>query len=35
MPVKPSDLALVALLNSKRDFEIARVLGIASPSRLS
>jgi hypothetical protein len=27
MPVSPTDLVLVAVLNNKRDFEIARVLG--------
>jgi hypothetical protein len=27
MPVQPADLVLVAILNNKRDFEIARVLG--------
>jgi hypothetical protein len=27
MPVKPGDLILVAIMNSKRDLEIARVLG--------
>jgi hypothetical protein len=27
MPVSPTDLILVAVLNNKRDFEIARVLG--------
>lgn len=27
MPITPSDLILIAVLNNKRDFEIARVLG--------